>query len=182
MLDRGAIFMKPINIHIHGKLFNRDGRTALLLLNDRPETAGADSIYLRFAFVLQGSETLLFPAFILDDWGSEIRSRAVFQWVREYGDQFPRAEIFGCDANGRQIQRFVRELELTSRLGVMAFAKKGSKMADGKVIEAILLPDEKTTEPVQIQRPSNLKKPLISANVSWWRVNSASTEWHFPIP
>jgi len=177
-----CITMKPINQHIHGKLFIENGRAALLLLNRQPETQNEHSLYLRFAFVLQGSETLLFPASVLDDWGGEIRSQAIYQWVRDFGDQFPRAEIFGFDADGRQAQRFVRELELTSHLAVMAFRNKGAEMRDGVSVEAILLPDVQTQEPVQIRRPSRWKRPLSAANLSWWHVNPGLTAWHFPAP
>ncbi len=174
--------MKPISQHIHGKLFTGDGRAALLLLKHQPQTKNEHSLYLRFAFVLQGSKTLLFPAFVLDDWGSEIRSQAIYQWVRDFGDQFPRAEIFGFDADGRQVQRFMRELELTSRLVVMAFRQKSGEMRAGISVEAILLPDAQTQEPVQIKRPSHWKRPLSAANVSWWHVNPDLTGWHFSAP
>lgn len=171
--------MKPINIHIHGKLFTGDGRTALLLLNDQPQSPDDHSLYLRLPFVRQGVETRFFPAFILDDWGGEIRSRRVYQWVRDFGEQFPRAEIFGFDAHGRQQQSFVREIDLYQRLPLLAYRQKANPITDGIEIEAVLLPDETIQAPRRLQRPSHLKRPLAAAKVSWWQVNPALTDWPF---
>ncbi len=66
--------MRAVSWHVQGSLFTgENGRSALLLQNMEPESETAASLYLRFAFVTLGREEHIFPAFILDDWGKEIR-------------------------------------------------------------------------------------------------------------
>ncbi|MFZ0546002.1 MAG: hypothetical protein WAM60_11220, partial [Candidatus Promineifilaceae bacterium] len=45
----------------------------------------ADPIYLRFAFVTLGKEDHVFPAFVLDDWGNEIKGVGLYEWIQENG-------------------------------------------------------------------------------------------------
>lgn len=172
--------MKIVTYRVSGRLLGGDGRFALLLLDDQPEKEGPDLIYLRYPFVSLGLETLIFPAFILDDWGSEIKSVGLYEWFAEFGAQFPRAEVFGLDENGRETQRFVRELEQYSKLPCLAFANLKTPLADGNLVEAILLPDDASGSPVKIKRPSWVKRPLRSAKVSWWQVHPATTTFDFP--
>ncbi len=165
--------MKPLTQHIHGKLFREEGangRTTLLLLNPNPDEETADSLYLRYAFVLLGPEEYIFPAFILDDWGHEMRSLDIYEWVRENADHFPRAEIFGYEADGRETQCFVRGLELAVKLPCYVYLNAVDKVTEGVRVNDILLPDSSVTEPVPTKPPPELKRPLRSARVRWQRV------------
>ena len=167
--------MKTVKQRVSGRLVEGNGRYALLLLDDKPGKNAAGLLYLRYAFVTQGTESPIFPAFILDDWGGEIKSLALYDWFHEYADQFPRAEVFGLDGNGRETQRFLRELDLYSRWPCYAYTTPNAPVTDGLLVEAILLPGESIQEPVKIKRPSEVKRPLCSAKASWWRVNPAIT-------
>ena len=65
---------------------------ALILLDE-----SADKCYLAFTFLEQGTEREIFPESLLDDWGHEIKTLALYDWVLENGLHFPRAEIFGFE-------------------------------------------------------------------------------------
>lgn len=167
--------MKTVIQRISGQLLERDGRYALRLDNNKPEKGAANLLYLRFAFPVQETEALIFPAFILDDWGGEIKSWALYAWFYEFAVQFPRAEVFGCDGAGRETQRFLRELEPYSKLPCFAYPHPDTPLADGRLVEFILLPDKTCQEPTVCERPSELKRPLRSARVHWQRVPLAAT-------
>jgi len=162
--------MKAVRFHVHGHLIEANGRFGLLLLDAEPAEKTADSLYLRFAFTRQGTEHHLFPGFLLDDWGKEVRGRALYEWVADYGDQFPRAEIFGFTPGGAETQLFLRELELYARLACYAYPEPETAVMDGHLVEAVLLPEVATVEPVKIKRPAAIKRPLALARLRWWQV------------
>lgn len=103
--------MNLISQHIHGRF--QDG--TLTLIDAMPEEKTAVSLHLLFPFITRGDEIHIFPASVLDDWGQEIKGMELYEWVRENGEQFPRAELFGMDKNGRSIQEFLRGLEIYFR-------------------------------------------------------------------
>jgi len=152
--------MRPVSLHIHGKLLDEDGRSALLLLNNKPETETAVSLYLRFAFVTMGREEHIFPAFILDDWGKEIRGSKLYEWAAEFGEQFPRGEIFGFEQNGEETQCFMRALELYARLPVYVYSDRRAPLTAGTLIETIVLPPGMETAVRQTH-------PWCNARVNW---------------
>lgn len=165
------VTMRAIRQHIHGSLLSMDNGHALLLEDAKPASETSLSLYLRFALVTLGTELPVLPASVLDDWGGEIKGVELFRWVREFGDQFPRAELFGFDLSGRETQYFLRELDLVGRLPCYAYGAKDAPLSAGRLVEAILLPDPMASDPRKIGRPSELKRPLRSAKVSWWYVN-----------
>ena len=173
--------MKAAKLHIHGKLITENGRSALLLLNEEPTANNENSLYLRFALVIMGPEDHVMPAILLDDWGKEIRGVKIYEFLREFGDQFPRAEIFGFDMDGSETQLFVRSLELYSRLPCYAYTDVKAPLDEGVLIEAILLPNSETDRVVRLEKAkeSGVKRPLRSAQVSWWRVPPAITTFDF---
>lgn len=162
--------MKTVKQRVAGQIFTANGRFALLLHSSTPEPDASQLIYLRFAFVRIGTEEPVFPALLLDDWGAEIKSLDLYNWVDEFGPQFPRAELFGYDAYGQETQLFLRELEQYSKWPCFAYPTADTPLNDGLLIEAILLPDEAATEPVKIKRPSWVERPLRRAAVQWWQV------------
>ena len=82
---------------------------------------------LRYAFVTRGpgGGDHIFPAFVLDDWGREIRTLKLYQ----------------C---------FLRELELYARLPCYAYPVEEQSVIKGILLDAILLPDAAAVDPQQI--------------------------------
>jgi len=163
--------VKAIRQHVHGALLSEHDRWALLLEEANPKLETERSLYLRFALVTVGPEIPVLPASVLDDWGGEIKGLELYEWVREFGGQFPRAELFGFDLRGREKQYFLRELELFGRLPCYVYLTRDTEIVDGKLVEAILIPDPSITDPQKLGRPSAFKRPLRSAKVNWWYVN-----------
>ena len=176
---------KAVGQHVWGTLLwekaGENGRLALKLIDPKPESEGDASLILRFAFVTLGKEAHLFPGFLIDDWGGEVRGLSIYSWVRENGNQFPRAEIFGFERHGASVQYFVRELELYAKLPCYAYPNRDAPLAEGKRISAILLPDTSVREPEKIKRPSHLKRPFASARVTWWQVPPTLTQFDFSL-
>jgi hypothetical protein len=167
--------VKSIKQHVYGSLLSEGGRHGLLLEDERPSLETADSLYLRYAIKTLGTEKPVLPAFVLDDWGGEIKGLELYAWLREFGDQFPRAELFGFDLSGQEIQYFLRELELFGRPLCYAYPAKNTSLADGMLIETIMLPDSSVTGPSKIRRPSHIGRPLASARVAWWTVKPSQS-------
>lgn len=175
---------KAVSQHVWGKLIweNKvagNGRLALLLTDPKPQIASEASLWLRFAFVTVGVEEHLFPSFLIDDWGGEVRSLPLYRWVQDKGNQFPRAEIFGFERDGTSVQYFVRELELYAKLPCYVYPDKQTPLAEGRLLDAILLPEPTISQPEKIKRPSHLKRPLAAARVRWWQVPTTLTQFHF---
>ena len=98
--------------------------------------------FLRTAYLRRGTEQPIFPAFLLDDWGSEIRKLELYRWVAEFGDQFPRAELFGFDANGLETQQFLRDLEIHLPLPLFATAERAASVTAAQRLTEIVRPGE----------------------------------------
>lgn len=162
--------MKAVKQRVQGQLLAANGRFALLLQNIQPEPDAAPLIYVRYAFITLGVEEHIFPAFLLDDWGNEIKGLALYDWVAEFAPQFPRAELFGFDESGQETQLFLRELEQYAKWPCYAYPTADASIAEGVLIEAVLLPDETVTEPTKVKRPSWVERPLRQAQVQWWQV------------
>ncbi|MFO7538390.1 MAG: hypothetical protein R6X32_10065 [Chloroflexota bacterium] len=174
--------MKPITQHIYGSLLTEGTETAVLLQDTQTATPTADSLYLRFAFVIRGPEQPVFPALALDDWGGEIRGLALYQWVREYGEQFPRAELFGYDLDGSKTQVFLRALELYARLPCYVYRQAAEPLTAGRLVSAILLPTDQTGQPVRLPHaPPEIKRPLRAARVSWWQLPLQTGQFDFSL-
>ena len=176
---------KAVGQQVCGKLFQEkpggNGRSALLLTNLKPEMESEQSLTLRLAFVVMGTDAPLFPSLLVDDWGGEVRGTSIYNWVRENGNQFPRAEIFGFDRQGNSVQFFVRELELYARLLCFAYPNAQTPLAEGKLVHAVLLPDGSATEVEKIKRPSEIKRPLAAARVTWWQAPPDLTRFNFSL-
>ncbi len=169
--------MKAIRQHVHGRLFEVGGHAGLLLADVAPTVETGESLYLRYAFILRGIEETILPAFVLDDWGSEIKGLGLYEWVGQFGDQFPRAELFGYDLRGREIQCFLRELELHARLLCLAYPHKETPLGEGVLLEAILLADESVSAPVAVRRPPALPRPLPSVKAGWWLAHPTTSDF-----
>jgi len=172
--------MKVVTQRVQGKLLPANGRSALLLRNPEPAAEQmADSLYLRFAFVLQGVETVIFPAELLDDWGNSVRGWALYEWVLEFADQFPRAEIFGFDSKGGETQCFLRDLEVMEPVRCYAYLNKEAAPAEGVLVDTILLPTAGVKSAEKIERPLlEGKRQLQFARLTWWQVPPETTTFH----
>lgn len=167
--------MRAIRQRVQGEVWQANGRSALLLRDPAPGKDAADLLYLHYALVTLGREELIFPALLVDDWGAEVRGLKLYRWVREHGNEFPRATIFGFEADGRETQVFLRELELYVTLPVYAAAAAGIRL------DAILLPEEGVAAPEKVKRPSALERPLRSARVQWWRIPPETSSFDFSL-
>jgi hypothetical protein len=171
--------IKAARQHVHGKLFQANGRSALLLLNPEPKEETAVSLTLRYAVVVMGPEDHVIPALLLDDWGRETRGLAIYDFVRDQGDQFPRAEIFGFDMDGSETQLFLRSLELYQRWPCYAYPDPNAPLAEGVLLNAVLLPSEGVARPEPIAKApkERVKRPLRGARVHWWQVPPDMTDF-----
>ena len=101
-----------ITHRLSGTLYTKESKTGetngAVLWDVQAETV----IYLRYAVILRGTEEEFFPTSLLDDWGNEVKGLGIYSWIRDYGERFPRAELFGVNNAGMPDQCFVRELEI----------------------------------------------------------------------
>jgi hypothetical protein len=154
---------------VRGGLISSGNRWALLLDDNAAE------LFVSFAYPILESTKLILPELILDDWGKEISGLRIYEWVRENGLHFPRAEIFGFDPKGNPQQYFLRELDLMSKYACFAFWERGSEPDTGLLIEAALILNSKVSEPRKMQVPAEIKVPLRNIDVSWWQIPPQST-------
>ena len=173
--------MKLATHHVYGQLIERNGRYALLLTDPQPDLPSDASLYLRYALITAGREEPIFPAELLDDWGTPIKGLKIYRWIRQFGNEFPRAEVFGTDRRGKETQCFLRDIEIYFKLPCYAYVNKQQAISEGVKIEAILLPtavsspqkiDKPTTWPApkQGKGPKYWQRPLKSSAVRWWLV------------
>lgn len=159
-----ALMLLPLE----GEL-RRAGDAAALLLAPHGEI-----LFLGFAIATFGGEHEVFPEIVLDDWGSERRGAALYQWIREEGTSFPRAELFGVDLAGAERQFFLRELDLTDRYACYAFPSAAARVEDAIRVRAICRPDDRAISPGPSAPPPGLHVLLGRAAVSWWAVSPAT--------
>lgn len=156
---------KAIWHKVKGRLFLQAAPNGLLWLDE----SAASDIYLRYALVTIGREDEIFPALLLDDWGNEMRKLDIYRWMREEGDLFPRAELFGYDWQGQEEQCFLRELELHLRLPCYAYLDPEAPLAQGVRLGDIMLPQPALAAPERIKRPDFINPPLRYARLNWWQ-------------
>lgn len=152
--------LKAIKQKVHGLIVA--GEAGGVLLDDT-----ADPIYLRYAFVTLGPEEHILPAFLLDDWGKEVKGLTLYDWIEENGLYFPRAEIFGFKASGQKTQIFLRELDLVLKLRCYAYPTAETPLKDGILVETVFLPDGSVMEPTPTKRPPKAPKLLAKSAVRW---------------
>ncbi len=162
--------MRAVRQRVAGELLVQGRKRALFLEQLQPPAEAENLLYLRYALVTRGPGDHIFPAFILDDWGKERGSLQLYEWVRENGERFPRAEIFGFEADGRDTQAFLREMELYARYPCYAYAAADLPVTEGQLLSAVLLPEAGVSAPQRTEPPPNITLPLRAARVTWWRV------------
>jgi hypothetical protein len=146
---------------------------------DKGIATPAPGLYLSFALVTRGPEEHILPSFLLDDWGNEIKSLKLYRWIREYGEQFPRAELFGYGLDGESRQHFLRELELYAAYPCYAFAASNGPSAEARAVTDLLITGPAAVAPQQIPAPEEIEYPLRGAAVRWWSVPPDTQQWDF---
>lgn len=163
--------MKAITQKVCGQVVTHDGQTALHIESLEVTDTASAVLYLRFPFTVRGTEEPIFPAFLLDDWGTEVKGLELYQWVHDYGEQFPRGELFGFELDDRETQCFLRALELHVAFPCYVYPQKETPLNEGLLVTAVLWPGGQTSVPEPIKRPSELPLPLRRAKVSWWQIS-----------
>lgn len=130
-----------------------------------------DVVYLSYALVTQGPAYRIIPSVLLDDWGNEIGGLQLYRWINENGLKFPRAEVFGIDPSGDQVQFFLRDLELFAKHSVYAYADREAPVGSGIEVQAVLVADDLAISPENISALTETSPLLGQAQVTWWRVN-----------
>lgn len=136
-------------------------------------------IFLSYALTTQGPGHQVLPSVLLDDWGNEVGNLGLYRWIRENGLRFPRAEIFGLDPAGSEVQYFLRDLELMAKFPAYVFEDEGASATVGTLIKACLIPEETTIAPQRVEPPEEVGFPLREADVQWWRVSPNHTDLGF---
>ena len=132
-----------------------------------------------FAFVTQGAERHILPSLLLDDWGNEIAGPALYDWVREQALYFPRAEMFGVDPTGAQVQYFLRDLELLATFPAYAPGEGTGQDAAYIPVHAVIMSNSALEAPRQVDAPDSMSMPMRQARVSWWEVGPRQTSLDF---
>ena len=168
--------MRPIRHKVQGNLFQDDAQAALWLWRDGdivPDGMMPKTLYLRYALIVRGVEQPFFPAELLNDWGETLRGTKVYRWLRENGELHPRAELFGYDAQGNEMQYFARDLEIFWKTPCFAFLDAKLPLTERVLVEHVLVSDASATTLTQTKRPAHIKLPLRRASVKWWRIPPA---------
>lgn len=156
--------MSEVRSKLRAQLITANDRTAIILDDSAPP------IWVSFAFVERETEKFILPESILDDWGREISSLALYHWVSENGQQFPRAEIFGIRPNGKHVQRFLREIDLTAKYP--CFARKNAKesLESMMLVDLVLIRDEAIYRAKRIDPPAHIPYPFSQIEADWWQI------------
>lgn len=162
--------MAALSFCAGGCLVSDAGRLAFIFRpGDRPYS-------LRLGFILRGSEEVILPESLLDDWGHEIATTELYAWVRENGPHFPRAEIFGYDSEGRSKQAYIREVDLMASYVCYAFDSADAPLSTGARLDAILLPMAGVVLPRRLASSRGIAAPLSGADVQWWAVQESADD------
>ncbi len=161
--------MRAISQRIQGEIIQQENETHLRFIKAKPDENEANILYLRYAFVTLGREQHVFPAFLVDDWGSEVRGLKVYRWFREHANEHPRSEIFGFEKDGSEAQRFIREFEHYVKLPCYAVSNREQPVEEGILINKVIIQDPNITESVEVKTPSKeiVPMPLRRARVKW---------------
>jgi hypothetical protein len=169
--------MKPIQQKLSGKLFVDGARSALWLALAEDGISAENypiqptELFARYALVQYGSEAPLFPAFLLDDWGNELKGAKLYGWIQRQGHLYPRSEIFGYDLYGRETQRFVKEIEIHDPCYCYIYSDRQASIADGTLINTIIVANAATNKTTPIQPPAMIGAPLRTVRANWLEIS-----------
>jgi hypothetical protein len=170
---------------IHGRVHTPEDAPRWLELLPPPadeseEKTAPPTVFLRYALTEMGTERPIFPAVVLDDWGNERKRLSLYRWIREEGDMFPRAEVFGYTAEWQEEQVFLRDLELHVRYPLKVYATAETPQAEGDWVRHIAIVNPAVTivqrqpRPTKERWPTDLIPwppfPLRLALATWWQL------------
>lgn len=177
--------MRPLALRIHGEIRelqigDRELPDPLLLLGaikpdrETPPPPSQKTLFMRFCFVIQGIERPFMPAFVMDDWGNEVKKLSLFEWLYKDGDQYPRSEVFGFEAGHdgewAETQRFVREFELGAKFPTFVAAGRADFPKKEDRIRGILFVNSDANVVQRIKAPTRWPMPLKRTNLPVWEV------------
>lgn len=167
--------MRAVAHRVQAEKITLKNNHGLILHNVEPDKEAANVLFLRYAFVVMGPESHVFPAFILDDWGAEIRGLKLYGWFKRHANEFPRAEIFGFEQDGKKTQRFVREFEHYVKLPCYVYEEREVAVEQGEMITAVFLPTPSAAALQKLDTPPKEQTNILirRARVSWWRFPAA---------
>ncbi len=168
---------KTIMHQMTGDLFVRDGHGALAL-----RATSANFVWLRYGLPQVGNERLFFPHLLLDDWGNQITGLKLYQWARDNGIHFPRAELFGYDFAGNPDQLFLRDIEYYLPTLCYAYAAPELPIDAGIPLQRLFVYEPTCPAPKQIDCPDEISPPLSYAKVSCWQVDPSQLSDHGYLP
>ncbi len=148
---------------VHGELLSSSKSGALVM------DPSHSKVLLRYALPQLGSDELVFPEIVLDDWGHERKELPLYRWIYENGYQFPRAELFGYDINGHEQQYFLRELDLQSKYPCFGFAENDTPLSEGIELSFIVVVREVSSQAEPLEAGSEIDWPMRNAAVDWWQ-------------
>ena len=151
---------------IEGELLSLDVERRALIVSP-----GEKLVFLSFAFRVLVAEEYIIPESILDDWGHEITGLGLYDWVRQNGERFPRAEVFGYNLAGEVRQFFVRELDFLGRYLCLGWVDETNVIRDAFTIESILIADHSVDNVKPVSKPLLKSTPICYADVDWWLFN-----------
>lgn len=159
--------MRIIGEQVRGVEFRQDGLVAVWLAHS--SDGSAPTVTLAYALSTLGPEEHVLPALVLDDWGNEKRSLETYQWIRDEGQRFPRAEVFCYGLDGEKRQQFLREFDLTVNFPCYAIDSVDAPSTARRVRAFVITGD--AGEVVRLrQAPDDIGYPLRAARVAWWQV------------
>jgi len=126
-------------------------------------------VFLRYALVRLGTDDLVFPELVLDDWGHERKNLLLYRWIYENGYQFPRAELFGYDFHGGEQQHFLRELDLQSRYPCFGYTGRYAPLNEGIEMSFIVNVRDESPQAEPLKDKSEFDWPIRNAAVEWWQ-------------
>lgn len=148
---------------VHGELLSSSRSGALVIDHSYSK------VLLRYALPQLGSDELVFPEIVLDDWGHERKNLPLYRWIYENGFQFPRAELFGYDINGHERQYFLRELDLQSKYPCFGYAENDTPLSEGIELSFIVIVREDSSQSEHLEAGSEIDWPMRNAAVEWWQ-------------
>ena len=170
---------------IHGRVHDPEDGPHWLELLPPPsdDNEPVPTVYLRYALTEMGTERPVFPAVVLDDWGKERKGLGLYRWIREEGDMFPRAEVFGYTAVWQEEQIFLRDLELHVRYPVLLYPTAETPQEEGRWLRHVVVVNTAVDTPTAYPQPTPEKWPfpLHLAKVTWWQIPPNALET-FRIP
>ncbi len=110
---------------LQGRVWQCDSETVLVLDNTMPKgrVLASPPVTLRYAIPMLGPAHLaVIPAVFVSERGLLLYGEQAWRFVVENYQLYPRAEVFGLNTEGENVQIFLRELDFGAEYRVYAYA------------------------------------------------------------